>query len=73
MHHFVIYSMDNKVNEYGFIVRTPPCFRKGINFPENGLKGKSKNLVFKGGGVPKRGFKSKGGFRHLPELAPFCT
>ena len=52
--------MDNKVNEYGFIVRTPPCFRKGINFPENGLKGKSKNLVFKGG-YPKGGSKVKGG------------
>ena len=31
------------------IVRTPPFFKRGIGFPENGLKGGSKILVFKGG------------------------
>ena len=44
----------------GGIFRTPPFFKGGISFPENGLKGGSKILVFKGG-YPKGGIKNKGG------------
>ena len=41
---------------------SPPLFFKGgISFPENGLKGGSKILFFKGEDTQKGGIKSKGG------------
>ena len=36
----------------------PPFFKGGITFPENGLKGGSKILVFRGR-IPKRGGDQK--------------